>query len=200
MNEGLQVLDMLCKSPATARFISTKLARRFVADDPPPALVKRMAETFLATDGDIKEVLRAMVSSKEFWSPAVYRKKKKTPLEFVASAIRATGTQIQNPQPVVQALNKMGMPLYQMQPPTGYSTKAEAWINSDALLERLNFSMSISAGNMGGVNFDPLRVLALGVLTRTPTEKIVPANASGGADAAMALLEDALVGGEISKN
>ena len=199
MNEGLQVLDILSKSPATARFISTKLARRFVADDPPPELVKRMAETFIASDGDIKEVLHTMVNAKEFWSPAVYRKKKKTPLEFVVSALRATGTQIQNPQPIVQTLNKMGMPLYQMQPPTGYSTKAEAWINSDALLDRLNFATSLTSGNMGGINFDPLRVLALGLLARAPREEIVPARTSGGTDAAVTLVEDALVGGEISK-
>ncbi len=200
INEGQQALDILCKSPATARFISTKLARRFVADDPPPELVKQMAQTFLQTDGDIKEVLRTMVGSRDFWSPAVYRKKVKTPLEFVTSAIRATGTQIQNPQPVVQALNKMGMPLYQMQPPTGYSARAEAWMNSDALLERLNFSTAITAGNMGGVNFDPLRVLALGLLARAPKEEIVPVNTSGGTDAAVTLVEDALIGGEISKN
>jgi uncharacterized protein (DUF1800 family) len=200
MNEGLQVLDILCKSPATARFISTKLARRFVADDPPPELVRRMAETFMTTDGDMKEVLRVMINSREFWSPAVYRKKMKTPLEFVASAIRATGTQLQNPQPIVQALNKMGMPLYQMQPPTGYSTKAEAWMNSDALLDRLNFSVSLASGNMGGVNFDPLRVLALGLLARAPKEEIVPVNTSGGTNAAVMLVEAALIGGDISKN
>jgi uncharacterized protein (DUF1800 family) len=198
VNEGLHVLDILASSPATARFISTKLARRFVADDPPPELVKRMAQTFMNTDGDIKEVLRTMVASSEFWAPAVYRKKVKTPLEFVVSAVRATATQIQNPQPLVQALNKMGMPLYQMQPPTGYSAKGEAWMNSDALLERLNFSMSITSGNLGGINFDPLRVLALGVLVRGPKEEIVKTN--GGADAAVTLVEDALIGGEISKN
>ncbi len=200
INEGLHVLDILCKSPATARFISTKLARRFVADDPPPELIKRMADVFLQSDGDIREVLRAMVDAKEFWSPAVYRKKVKTPLEFVASAIRATGTQVQNPQPVLQALNKMGMPLYQMQPPTGYSTKAEAWMNSDALLERLNFATAIAAGSMGGVNFDPLRVLALGLLARSAREEVVPVNTNGGTEAAVTLVEDALIGGEISKN
>ena len=198
VNEGLHVLDILASSPATARFISTKLARRFVADDPPPELVKRMAQTFIKTDGDIKEVLHTMITSSEFWAPAVYRKKVKTPLEFVVSAVRATATQIQNPQPLVQALNKMGMPLYQMQPPTGYSAKGETWMNSDALLERLNFSMSITSGNMGGVNFDPLRVLALGVLVRGPKEEIV--NTNGGVDAAVMLVEDALIGGEISKN
>src|SRR5215470_18328139 len=101
-----------------------------------------MAAAFLSSDGDIRAVLRTMLRSKEFWSPAIYRKKVKTPLEFVASALRATGTQVQNPMPIVQALNKMGMPLYQMQPPTGYSTKSETWMNSNALLERLNFAVS----------------------------------------------------------
>ena len=200
MNEGLQVLDILSRSPATARFISTKLARRFVSDDPPSELVSRMAQEFLQSDGDIKEVLRVMFNSREFWSPTVYRKKVKTPLEFVASVIRATGTQVQNPQPLIQALNKMGMPLYQMQPPTGYSTKAEVWMNSDALLERMNFSLAITAGNLGGINFDPLRVLALGLLARAPKEEIIPVNTNGGLEAAVKLVEDALIGGDISSN
>jgi uncharacterized protein (DUF1800 family) len=200
VDEGLQVLDMLARSPATARFISTKLARRFVSDDPPPALVEAMAKTFLDKDGDIKEVLRTMVHSKEFWSPDIYRKKVKTPLEFIASAVRATGTQVQNPMPIVQALAKMGMPLYQMQPPTGYSTKAEAWMNSNALLERLNFSTSFTSGGLGGVNFDPLRMLALGLLARSPKEEVVPVSTSGGTDAAVTLVEAALIGGDVSKN
>jgi uncharacterized protein (DUF1800 family) len=200
VDEGLQVLDMLARSPATARFISTKLARRFVSDDPPPALVEAMAKTFLDKDGDIKEVLRTMVHSKEFWSPDIYRKKVKTPLEFIASAVRATGTQVQNPMPIVQALAKMGMPLYQMQPPTGYSTKAEVWMNSNALLERLNFSTSFTSGGLGGVNFDPLRMLALGLLARSPKEEVVPVSTSGGTDAAVTLVEAALIGGDVSKN
>jgi uncharacterized protein (DUF1800 family) len=200
INEGLEVLDLLAKSPATARFISTKLARRFVADDPPPALVEAMAQKFLSSDGDVKEVLRTMVHSKEFWSPDVYRKKVKTPLEFVASAVRATGTQVQNPFPIVQALSKMGMPLYQMQPPTGYSTRSDAWMNSEALLARLNFSVTLTSGGMGGVNFDPLRMLALGLLSRSPKEEVVPVKTSGGTDAAITLVESALIGGEISPN
>jgi uncharacterized protein (DUF1800 family) len=200
MNEGLQVLDMLAKSPATAKFISTKLARRFVADDPPPALVEAMTQKFLASDGDIKEVLRTMFHAKEFWSPEVYRKKVKTPLEFLASALRATGTQVQNPMPLVQALAKMGMPLYQMQAPTGYSSTSQAWMNSDALLERLNFSVSLTSGGINGVNFDPLRMLALGLLARSAKEEIVPVNTSGGTDAAVTLVEDALIGGDVSKN
>ncbi len=200
IDEGTQVLNMLSKNPATAKFVCTKLARRFVADDPPPLLVKKMAQTFLESDGDIKAVLRTMLQAEEFWSPAVYRKKVKTPLEFVVSAIRATGTKVQNPMPVVQALNKMGMPLYQMQPPTGYSTKAETWMNSDALLDRLNYSISLTSGGMGGVNFDPLRVLALGLLARSPKEEIVPVNTSSGTDAAIRLVQDALIGGQLSSN
>jgi hypothetical protein len=94
----------------------------------------------------------------------------------------------------------MGMPLYQMAPPTGYSTKAETWMNSDALVERLNFSVSLSGGNLGGVNFDPLRVLALGLLARAPKEDVVPVSTNGGTDAAVTLVEDALIGGTLSKN
>jgi uncharacterized protein (DUF1800 family) len=200
INEGLQVLDILAKSPATAKFICTKLARRFVADDPPPALVEAMADDFMATDGDIKEVLRTMFHSKEFWSPEIYRKKVKTPLEFIVSAIRATGTEVQNPTPVVQAVAKMGMPLYQMQPPTGYSTSAKAWMNSDALLDRLNFSVSLTSGGVNGVSFDPLRMLALGLLSRSPREDIVPVSTRGGPDAAVTLVESALIGVDVSKN
>ena len=199
-NEGLEVLDMLSKNPATARFISTKLARRFVSDDPSPALVKQMADTFLSSDGDIRAVLRTMFHSKEFWSPGVYRKKVKTPLEFVASALRATGTDVQNPQAAVQALSRMGMPLYQMVPPTGYSSAADVWMNSDALLDRLNFSVALTSGGQNGLKFDPLRVLSVGLLTRPPKEEIVPTPTAGGGEAAVALIEDALIGGDTSKS
>jgi uncharacterized protein (DUF1800 family) len=198
ITEGMQLLEMLSRSPATAHFIAVKLARRFVADDPPESLVREMAKSFLDSDGDIKVVLRTMFRSREFRSSAAYRKKMKTPLEFTASAVRATGAQVQNPQPLVQALNKMGMPLYQMQPPTGYSTRATAWMNSDALLERLNFAVSLTTGQLGGTNCDPLRVLALGLMARSPREEIVPVNTSGGAAAAITLVEDALIGGTLS--
>jgi uncharacterized protein (DUF1800 family) len=195
-DEGLQVLEMLARSPATANFISTKLARRFVSDDPPKALIERMAETFLSSDGDIREVLRTMFHSKEFWSPDVYQKKVKTPLEFVASAIRATGTEIGNPQPLVGAMARMGMPLYQMQPPTGYPTAASAWLNSDALLDRMNFALMLSSGKLGGAKFDPSRVLALGVLTEDTREETV---AGSGLERAISLVEGVLVGGEVSE-
>src|SRR6476661_2887111 len=135
--EGEEMLDVLAHHPSTAKFISRKLAVRFVSDNPPQALVDRMAETFLKKDGDIREVLRTMFHSPEFWAADTYRAKMKTPFEFVASAARASGADIQNALPLVATLNRMGMPLYAMQPPTGYSMKAEVWVNSSALLNRM---------------------------------------------------------------
>src|SRR5512143_1481120 len=114
-----------------------------------------MAETFRKSDGDIREVLRTMFKSKEFWAPETYRTKVKTPLEFVASALRATNADVENGLPLVQQLNKMGMPLYGAQPPTGYSMKAETWVNSSALLNRMNFALRFTSGRMQGVSFAP---------------------------------------------
>ncbi|MGH9493043.1 MAG: DUF1800 family protein [Terriglobales bacterium] len=184
--EGKKVLEMLARHPSTAKFVSTKLAQRFVSDNPPPALVERMAQTFLKSDGDIREVLRTLFKSPEFWGSEAYRAKVKTPLEFVASAVRATGVDVQNAMPLVQALNRMGMPPYGMQPPTGYSMKAEAWVNSNALLNRMNFALALGGGRMPGVKFDPQTVLH----GAPPPEK---------SDTALALLEDALLSGDLSK-
>src|SRR6185437_16813829 len=139
--EGLEVLRMLAHSPATAHFICTKLAVRFVSDNPSDALVNAMAKTFLKKDGDIREVMKTMLSSPEFWTANDYRAKVKTPLEFVASAARATGAEITNAVPLIRQLQNMGMPLYGAQPPTGYSMKAETWVNSSALLARMNFAL-----------------------------------------------------------
>lgn len=152
--EGLKALDMLARNRATAYFISKKIALRFVSDDPPAALVERMAKTFLHSDGDVKEVLRTLFHSPEFWSLEAERAKVKTPLEFVVSALRATGADVENAQPLAAVLAKMGMPLYGMQPPTGYSMKADAWINSSALLARLNFSLALASGNISGTTVD----------------------------------------------
>jgi uncharacterized protein (DUF1800 family) len=153
--EGMKALDTLAHSPATAHFISKKLAMRFVSDDPPPALVDRMAHTFLHSDGDIREVLRTMYKSPEFWSQDSYRAKVKTPLEFLVSALRATNADVTNAQPLAQQLNKMGMPLYGMQPPTGYSMRADAWVNSASLLARFNFSLALASGKIPGVTINP---------------------------------------------
>ena len=184
-DEGMRVLDMLAHNPSTAKFISRKLAMRFVSDNPPQTLVDRMAKTFLSTDGDIREVLRTMFHSPEFWSPDVYHAKVKTPLEFVASAIRASGADVNNAASIVQALNRMGMPLYGAQPPTGYSMKAETWVNSAALLNRMNFALQFAVGRLPGTQFDAQRVLG-------PTEPTDP-------DAALALLENSLLAGDVSR-
>jgi len=157
--EGMEALDILAHHPSTARFISRKLATRFVSDNPPQALVDRMADTFLRKDGDIREVLRTMFKSPEFWSADAYRAKVKTPLEFVASAARVSGVDVKNALPLVQALIRMGMPLYGMQPPTGYSMKADAWVNSSALLNRMNFALALCSGRMPGMVVDQQALL-----------------------------------------
>ncbi len=152
--EGMQVLHMLATSPHTAHFISLKLAERFVSDDPPPALVDRMAKTFLKKKGDIREVLLTLFHSPEFWAESSYRAKVKTPLEFVASAARASGAEIDNPIPLVRQLNNMGMPLYQAQPPTGYPMKADTWVNSSDLLDRMNFALALTGNKFHGITVD----------------------------------------------
>jgi Protein of unknown function (DUF1800) len=200
MNEGMQVLDILAHHPNTAKFISRKLAMRFVADDPPPALVDRLAQKFLSTDGDIREVLRTLFKSPEFWSAKAYRAKVKTPFEFVVSSLRATGTDLNNPGPMVGILGKMGMPLYQMVPPTGYSMTASTWMNSEALVDRMNFALALSNGQVGGTNFDAGRLLALGTLTSRGFPRPGPADsdAGRGQETALLLLENALLNGEVS--
>jgi hypothetical protein len=202
MNEGMQVLDMLAHHPNTAKFICKKLAMRFVADDPPPALVERMAAKFLATDGDIREVLRTLFKSPEFWSAKAYRAKVKTPFEFVISSLRATGTDLNNPGPMLGILNKMGMPLYQMVPPTGYSMTASTWMNSEALIDRMNFALALSDGKVGGTNFDAGRLLALGTLTSRgfPRPNPEDSEAGRGQETALLLIENALLNGEVSAN
>jgi uncharacterized protein (DUF1800 family) len=159
MNEGLEVLHMLATSPATAKFISTKLAVRFVSDDPPPALVDRMAQSFLASDGDIKTVLRTMFESPEFWSPAAERSKVKTPEEFVVSAVRASGATVGSALGLVQALDKLGMPLYGMQTPNGYSWMSEPWVSTGALVSRMNFALVLSGDKLPGVRTDWTKLL-----------------------------------------
>jgi uncharacterized protein (DUF1800 family) len=200
VNEGMQALDMLAHHPNTARFIARKLAIRFVADDPPPPLVDRLAQKFLATDGDIREVLRTLFKSPEFWSARTYRDKVKTPFEFVVSSLRATGTDLNNPGAALGWLNRMGMPLYQMVPPTGYSMTASTWMNSEALVDRMNYALALSNGQVGGTNFDAGRLLALGTLTSRGFPRPEPSDseAGRGQETALLLLENALLNGEVS--
>jgi uncharacterized protein (DUF1800 family) len=190
--EGLEVLHLLAHNPKTAHFISQKLAMRFVSDDPPPALVDRMTHTFLKKDGDIREVLRTMFKSPEFWSSEAYRAKVKTPIEFVVSAVRASGAEVDDARALIGTLNSMGMMPYGMTPPTGYSMKADAWVNSSALLGRMNFALGLAAGKIRGVKIDSAN-LAAGTAAG-PT-------VAGTTDAqqVLATLENSLLSGDISK-
>lgn len=152
--DGEAVLALLAKHPNTARFLSTKLARRFVSDEPPAALVDRMAQSFLKSDGDVRAVLHTMIYSPEFWSRSAYRSKIKKPFELVASAARAVGADVDVALPLVQWSARIGEPLYQCQPPTGYSDKSETWVNTGALLNRLNYALALTNGNIRGVRTD----------------------------------------------
>ena len=155
--DGEQVLDILAKHPSTARFIATKLVRRFVSDTPPPSLVDRAAARFRETDGDLREVTRTILTSPEFFSPEAYRAKVKTPFEFVASALRATGADVQDATPLVRTMQQLGMPLYMCQPPTGYKDTADAWVNTGALVNRMNFSLTLASNKLPGVVVDSLQ-------------------------------------------
>ncbi len=150
MKDGEEVLDLLARDPHTAQHISFEIAQHFVSDNPPDALVQRMAQTFQATDGDIRAVLHTMIYSPEFWSRDAYRAKVKTPFELVVSAARAIGADVNIPLPLVQWTNRIGEPLYACVPPTGYSTKAQDWVNTGALLNRLNYSLALASNRLRG--------------------------------------------------
>jgi uncharacterized protein (DUF1800 family) len=149
--DGEQVLDILASHPSTARFIATKLARRFVSDTPPQSLIDRAGARFANTKGDLRAVMTLLLTSPEFLSPDVYRAKVKSPFEFLVSAIRATGSDVSDARPLVRSLQQLGMPLYQCQPPTGYQDTAEAWINTGALVNRMNEALALASGRWPGV-------------------------------------------------
>jgi len=159
MSEGLEVLHILATSPATAHFISQELAVRFVSDAPPAALVNRMAATYLKSGGDIRAVLTSMFKAKEFWAPGVYRAKVKTPLEFLASAVRASDATVTNPLPLVQAMDRLGMAVWGMQTPNGWGWTAEDWVSSNGLLSRMNFALVLSGNKVNGTVTDWAAVL-----------------------------------------
>ena len=150
--EGRDLLHFLATRPATARFVSRKLAVRFVSDGPPESLVERMSKSYLSSGGDIATVLKTMFHSPEFWSTAVYRAKVKTPLEYVVSAARASNSDITNLRPLANALREMGMPLYGAIPPIGYKWDASDWISTEALVNRMNFALSLASNRLPGVS------------------------------------------------
>ena len=181
--DGEQVLDILAVHPSTARFIATKLARRFVADDPPQPLIARAAEKFRSTGGDLREVVRTIVTSPEFMAKDAYRAKTKSPFEYVVSAVRVMGIDLPNALPLAQAVRDLGMPLYGAQPPTGYADRAEAWVNTGALLNRMNFAVALTGGEIRGAGARR-RDVAMPALRRLPVPE----------QAAAALRETALAG------
>jgi uncharacterized protein (DUF1800 family) len=196
-HEGLEALTILAADPHTAHFISYKLAQRFVADDPPPTLVDRMAATYLSTDGDIKAILRTLVQSPEFNSKKYFRNKVKTPMEFVASAFRTTATDPANPGALVNTLNTMGMRLYFALPPTGYYITADHWMNSTALVDRLNFAYALTGSKFANQKFDSAHVLALGLMAQPASPA---ANQTAVANAPRAKYSEALLTTELSTN
>ncbi len=154
IEDGLKVIEVLSAHPSTAKFISRKLAQRFVADEPPQALTDRMAKTYQQTSGDLKAVMKTMLESQEFMSAGAYKSKMKSPLEMVAGALRATGATLTNAMPAAQAIAQMGQPLYRKQEPTGYSNNGEEWLNSAGLLARINFSVALSENKLQGIRID----------------------------------------------
>jgi len=220
MAEGFEALSILAASPQTAHFVSYLLAQRFVADKPPAALVDRLAKTYLSSNGDIKAILRALIASPEFNSRQYFRNKVKTPVEFIASAFRSTATDPQNPGAMVNAIKTMGMPLYNALPPTGYYITADQWMNSTALVDRLNFAYRLANNKFANQKFDSPKLLAMGLLL--PTNPAVPAakpvvatrgdahimgvaavstgaaTSTAGADVVLRVLEATMIGGAVS--
>jgi uncharacterized protein (DUF1800 family) len=149
MNEGEDALRLLARHPSTARHLATELCRRLVADDPPAPLVDRVAARYLATGGDLTETVRAVVTSPEFFDPRYFRAKIKSPFEYAVSAVRAAGAESDG-RALGRRIADIGEPLYLCQPPTGYSDSSDAWVNSGALLARLNFAMALTSNRIPG--------------------------------------------------
>jgi len=162
-DEGERVLDIVARHPSTARFVTTKLARHFVSDEPPKALVDRCAQTFTKTDGDIRETVRCVITSPEFFSRAAYRAKVKTPFELVASALRAVNAEPDTTPRTAQLVARLGQPIFGRQTPDGWPDRGDAWMNTGAILNRINFGLGLAAGQIPGASprnlpeFDALR-------------------------------------------
>jgi uncharacterized protein (DUF1800 family) len=177
------MIRLLARHPATAHRIAFQLCQRFVADDPPRDLVDRVAKKYLETGGDLRETVRAVVTSPEFFEPRYCRAKVKSPFEYVVSAVRALGASPDDTLPIARQLAQMGEPLYLCQPPTGYSDTA-AWVNTGALVARLNFSLQLAANRLPG--------------TWTDVERLVPPENATDAKRAADALACALVDGQLS--
>lgn len=156
--EGIQLLEMLAKHPSTAQFISTKIATRFVSDNPPKSLTDKMAKTFRDTNGDIKKVLITMTTSLEFWDVSAIRAKTKSPFELAISSIRALQADVRNPYLVYNWITRMGQQVYFYQAPTGFPDKGQHWINTGSLLNRMNFGLALADERIPGIKFNLLEL------------------------------------------
>lgn len=176
-DDGDRLIRYLATHPSTARFISTKLARRFVSDQPPASLVDRMTEAWLSSDGDIREVMKAMIGSSEFWAEAFSTTgKPKTPFEYAVSSIRAIGGEVASAtRSVVGYLSQMGEPLYQCIPPTGYTDRGDEWLNPSSQLYRMNFALDLAQGLINGVAVN-VRNFAVGADLTNPQSVAKSAN------------------------
>jgi uncharacterized protein (DUF1800 family) len=166
IKDGYAVIHMLATHPSTAKFVSTKLARKFISDTPPQALVTRMSQTFSKTGGDIREVLRTMFTAPEFFAAENYRAKIKTPFEMTVSAVRAIGADTNGSPQFHRWMAQMGEGLFMCQPPTGYPDTAERWVNTGALLERMNFALALSDNRIPGARVELQNLLAGVDMTR----------------------------------
>ena len=181
--DGEQVLDIVARHPSTARFIARKLCVRFVSDSPPPALVDRAAATFTRTDGDIREVVRTIVTSPEFFSRGAYRTKVKTPFEVVTSALRAVGAEADSTPRSAQIVARLGEPLYGHQAPNGYAETGESWMNTGAILARINFGLAVAADRVPGATLErwPLATQLSGATREQQVDGVVTALLDGDA-------------------
>jgi len=184
--DGLEVIDILAHHPSTAKFISKKLAQRFVADDPPQRLVDRLTETFTNTDGDLRAVLQTMFGSPEFLSEGAWRSKLKSPLEVVVGTVRALNADVTDTSGLARQIASLGQPLYGKVEPTGYPNTGEAWANTAGILGRVNFASAMASGQVAGVradlsrfNFKPPSVVAGELLGMAPSSAMLAAIAKG---------------------
>jgi len=160
--EGVTLLEMLAHHPSTAKFISRQLAVRFVSDTPPQSLIDKMAKSFTDHDGDIRQVLITMVTSKEFWNKKNIDAKIKSPFELAVSSVRALNADVKDPYPLFNWMAKMGQKIYYYQAPTGFPDRAAYWVNTGALLDRMDFGLALASGQIGGIN------VKLGVFSKAP--------------------------------
>ena len=157
--DGERVLDILAKQPATARFIARKLARRFYGDDPPKAVIDEAAQTFLRTDGSIRETLRSLITAPAFFNPATYQAKVRSPFEFVAAALRITDAETDGNRPVLDWIGKMGEPVFGRVTPDGFPDQNSEWLSNNDLLMRFNFAAALAANKIKGTRIEASKLL-----------------------------------------